>query len=146
MTRQSVERSRESSVCPYCLSPIQEDEEQVICPVCGAAHHSECWRVNGKCSVYGCDGWQAWNAGITDRIAPRIANDIELEADNLELQPRAYDGPVCIECGRPVRRRQLTCTKCRVRNLPLYNSCFGTSVLLIGGVFTIIMLIVKGLS
>ncbi len=140
-----MEKTRESTICPFCLSPINEEEEFILCPVCGVAHHAECWRVNGKCSVYGCDGWQAWSNDIAARVAPKLTGDIDLEADNLELAPRPYDGPVCIECGKPVRRGQLTCLGCRTKNHPYYNSCFGTSVILLGGI-TFIVFVVKGLS
>lgn len=139
-----MEKARESAVCPYCLSPIEEQEEYVLCPACGVAHHVECWQTNGKCSVYGCDGWQAWNADIAHRIAPKLTGDVDLDSDNLEVAPRAYSGPVCMECGRPVRRGQLTCRKCRTTNSSLYQGCMG-SVLLIGGVVTIITLLLKGL-
>jgi hypothetical protein len=110
-----MEKAKESPICPYCLSPIEENEEFILCPVCGVAHHAECWRMNGKCSVYGCDGWQAWDADIADRIAPRLNGEIDLEADNLELAPRAYDGPVCMECGKPVRRGQLPASNAEPR-------------------------------
>lgn len=141
-----MEKTRESTVCPYCLSPIQEQEEYVLCPVCGVAHHAECWRMNGKCSVYGCDGWQAWSSDIAERVAPKLTGEIDLEADNLELAPRAYEGPVCMECGKPVRRGQLTCLGCRTKNQPLYRSCSATGVLFLAAALTLVTLLVKGLS
>jgi hypothetical protein len=43
-------------VCPYCQSPITEDEEHVRCPACHTPHHRSCWQENGGCAVYGCRG------------------------------------------------------------------------------------------
>jgi hypothetical protein len=141
-----MEKARESTVCPYCLSPIEDKEERVLCPACGVAHHVECWQTNGKCSVYGCDGWQAWDADIAEKIAPKLKGDLELDGTDLEVAPRTRGGPLCIECGKPVKRGQLTCRKCRTRNSAAYQGCMGTSILLIGGVITIVTLLVKGLS
>lgn len=141
-----MEQTRENPTCPYCLCEIEEEEENVLCPACGVAHHTECWHTNGKCSVYGCDGYQAWNTDIAGKIAPKLTGDVHLESDELELSPRVYDGPVCMECGRPVKRGQLTCRKCRVKQLPFYDTCLGPSVLFLATVVTIITLLVKGLS
>ena len=141
-----MEKQEQSPICPYCLSPIETDEKQVVCPLCGVAHHPECWRTNGKCSVYGCDGWQAWSSGIADRIAPRVGGDIDLEESGVEPSQPEEARPVCIECGRPVRRGQLTCLRCRLRANPIYHSCFGTSIIILGGASAAITLIVKGLS
>jgi hypothetical protein len=43
-------------VCPYCQTPIAEDEEEVHCPACRTPHHRQCWQENGGCAVYGCRG------------------------------------------------------------------------------------------
>lgn len=141
-----MEQTKEKQICPYCLSAIEENDEYILCPACGVAHHHECWQTNGKCSVYGCDGFQAWDSDIAGRIAPKLKGDVNLDSDDLEVAPRAYAGPVCIECGRRVRRGQLTCLKCRTKNTPLYQGCFGTGVLFIGGFIALITLLLKGLG
>lgn len=36
-------------VCPYCADSIDPSDEPgtVVCPICGARHHVECWLTNG---------------------------------------------------------------------------------------------------
>lgn len=141
-----MEKAKESSICPYCLSPIAEHEEHILCPVCGVAHHGECWRMNGKCSVYGCDGWQAWSADIAEKIAPKLKGGVHLEDADLETTERPrYDGPVCMECGRPVKRGQLTCFKCRRKGFRFLENCFGPSIIIVGGIIAAVTLLLKGL-
>lgn len=141
-----MEKPRENPICPYCLSPIQDQEEYILCPVCGVAHHTECWRTNGKCSVYGCDGWQEWSADVANNIAPKLTGDLDLDDVGVELKQKANDGQVCIECEKPVRRGHLTCFRCRAKHFRFYDSCFGTGVIVLGGVVTVITLLLKGLS
>lgn len=120
------------STCPYCLGPIEEKAEKVRCPVCGVDHHAECWRVNGKCSVYGCEGWQAWSSAINDKIAPRVADKVDVEIRGVERRA-VQDNPLCIECGKPVGEGELVCWKCRRRTRPgMFEGCLGPSVFVIG--------------
>ena len=42
--------------CPYCKTPIAEDDTVVFCSVCDMPHHLECWKDNEGCTTFGCDG------------------------------------------------------------------------------------------
>lgn len=35
--------------CPVCDKQFDKDSEIVVCPVCGAPHHRECYEVNMRC-------------------------------------------------------------------------------------------------
>lgn len=48
-----IERAVET-LCPYCRAVIQEQDEVARCRKCRTAHHEECWREQGRCSVFGC--------------------------------------------------------------------------------------------
>lgn len=50
-------------VCPYCRFPLKEGVEIVVCGVCGASHHADCWHDNGGCAVIACAGGPAATAG-----------------------------------------------------------------------------------
>jgi hypothetical protein len=41
--------------CAYCKEPMHDDASIIYCSVCGTPHHAECFQLNGKCSVFGCD-------------------------------------------------------------------------------------------
>lgn len=143
-----MEKARDTSNCPYCLSPIEATEEQIRCPVCGVVHHAECWQMNGKCSVYGCDGWQSWSGAISEKIAPRIREEIDIGDGETEPVAHSQDtGPRCIECGQPVRPGQLVCPGCRGDWRPGWlENCSGPMLIMIGVFAGIVSLIVKGLS
>ncbi len=35
--------------CPACNTPLESDDDIVVCPVCGAPHHRECYEDTGHC-------------------------------------------------------------------------------------------------
>ena len=39
--------------CPYCLDVIEKNDPRgvVVCEICGAPHHADCWEAGGKCQV-----------------------------------------------------------------------------------------------
>lgn len=39
--------------CPYCLEPVLPRDKRgvVICPICKAYHHKDCWDITGRCQV-----------------------------------------------------------------------------------------------
>jgi predicted RNA-binding Zn-ribbon protein involved in translation (DUF1610 family) len=137
---------KENRNCPYCLSPVEEQDERVRCPRCGVVHHADCWKTNGSCSVYGCDGWAQWNAEITERIAPSSKQQVEVSA--VASQPReAEQPPRCINCGRPVKPGHLLCFRCRKPSLAYkFDNCSGPTVVLLCGIAGIVALIVKALT
>lgn len=142
-----MENPRESANCPYCLSPIEENAETIRCPICGVLHHAECWQMNGKCSVYGCDGWQAWSSEITDKIAPKIQAEIDMHETGAEpsANTTAQAKPLCIECGAPVNPGQLTCARCRKISRPaILDNCLGPSVIILIGLAAVVSLLLKG--
>ncbi len=44
---------QEEHRCPYCLELVNENDPAgvVICPVCHAYHHKNCWDITGTCQV-----------------------------------------------------------------------------------------------
>lgn len=141
-----MRRPRENRNCPYCLSPIEENEERIRCPKCGVTHHAECWRANGKCSVYGCDGWALWSSEIAERITPAA----DAEIDVTEQRGRAKqknETTRCMECGGPVRPDQLVCWNCRRRhNEGRWENCLGPSMVMVGGVIWGLVEVIRALT
>ena len=41
--------------CAYCKEMLSELEPAQYCQWCGTPHHQECFQLNGKCTVYGCE-------------------------------------------------------------------------------------------
>jgi hypothetical protein len=43
-----------SEICPYCRSPIVDDEPLTVCEGCGTRHHADCYAENSGCTIFGC--------------------------------------------------------------------------------------------
>ncbi len=41
--------------CAYCKELLSEVEPVQYCQWCGTPHHKECFELNGRCTVYGCE-------------------------------------------------------------------------------------------
>ncbi len=39
-----------NEICNGCNQPIKEDDDIVVCPVCGTPQHRACWNENGDCA------------------------------------------------------------------------------------------------
>ncbi len=137
--------NKESGNCPYCLSPIEEQEEKVRCPKCGVTHHAECWRTNGKCSVYGCDGWVLWNEAITSKLVPETQETVDVST--AEHAPVEREQHLCIDCGAPVKPGRLKCFNCMRRSKRyLFENCLGPSVIMLGAAIGVVTLLVRTLT
>lgn len=38
-----------NEICPVCYAKFFEEDDVVVCPICGAPHHRSCYRYLGKC-------------------------------------------------------------------------------------------------
>ena len=38
-----------NEICPVCNKPFTENDDIVVCPLCGTPHHRECYKQNGEC-------------------------------------------------------------------------------------------------
>ena len=39
--------------CPVCENEFTNDDDIVVCPLCGTPHHRECYKKNGECGYHG---------------------------------------------------------------------------------------------
>ncbi|MGQ9455972.1 MAG: RING finger protein [Armatimonadota bacterium] len=127
--------------CPFCLNPVSA-EEAVRCPKCGVLHHVECWQLNRRCFVYGCDGWVIWSHQISERIVPSALGRVELVDSNTAATQQQVVR--CIKCGEPVKPNQVVCWRCRyvTSDKHFMENCFGPAVIaLVAGTVAVLVLI-----
>jgi len=54
--------------CPVCHSVFEENDDIVVCPLCGTPHHRDCYKKNGECAhnEKHRDGYR-WESSNTDQ-------------------------------------------------------------------------------
>ena len=86
--------------CPYCHAKLFEEEDIVVCPVCGAPHHRDCYLAAGHCAY-------ADRHGTKDQwTMPRR------ESSSSDAGGQSRPGRVCPVCGEKIPSDALNCTKC----------------------------------
>ncbi len=83
--------------CAFCQSPIGPEETVAPCPACHAPYHTECWKENGGCAVYGCSQ--------TPPTESRRAIDIPISYWGQENKN-------CPQCGREILAAAVRCRHC----------------------------------
>ncbi len=91
-------------VCPYCKTPLKEDDEVVVCSVCDMPHHKECWIENEGCTTFGCLGTiKSADGAASQSPAPAAQAD-----GSSEVQERVF----CTRCGTENRMSSAFCYRC----------------------------------
>ncbi len=97
-------------ICQVCKEQLKASDDIVVCPVCGAPYHRECYNNAGKC-VYE-----------------------ELHSTNFEYKPQTEDEQtisqneekaVCINCGHKFENDENFCPNCRTPKDINLNFSFG---------------------
>ena len=43
-----------TTVCVFCKEELNSDDKWLRCLKCGSPHHNDCFKLHGKCAVFGC--------------------------------------------------------------------------------------------
>ena len=91
--------------CPVCGEQFKEDDDIVVCPICGTPHHRECFKKEGKCAN------QSWHSeGKTFDADKEMAEKRSAEGEKAEQKP-----PVtCPRCGYENPADAVFCNKCGI--------------------------------
>jgi len=97
--------------CPYCLTVVPDDNS-VVCPTCGKAHHTECWSENGGCSAKNCpDVRRVIEVEVEDSALPKLEISKESAEGAIPATRKPAINP-CIKCGKTTRTGELYCPVC----------------------------------
>ena len=71
--------------CPVCRAAFKDNDNVVVCPVCGTPHHRECYLKENKCGVesFHAEGF-VWKGYLPDEKIPLQAPEKEETAENTE--------------------------------------------------------------
>lgn len=87
--------------CPKCSSPVRDDEQSAVCPVCFTAHHRRCVHEGVTCGNRGCD----YHFLFSDGMAVSEAWDGPERRDKSDRRQQDMGAPDGIERRRQSRRR-----------------------------------------
>ncbi len=92
----------ENTVCDGCKKPFEENDDIVVCPVCGTPQHRECYEKNGCCvneKLH--ESGFSWHGEFSEK------NSEVLKKQNKEAEPL-----VCPTCGHPNPPGTSVCEVC----------------------------------
>lgn len=95
--------------CPICKKNLQQDDDVVTCPYCGAAYHRECYSTQGRCSFE-----EKHGSGFVYKV--KAANEPVHREDSTKTEGGKLcaacstvndtDNVFCENCGMPLRTVQ----------------------------------------
>ena len=85
--------------CPVCEKPFAENDDIVVCPVCGAPYHRDCYNEKGECIFTELhESGEAW-APQAPPQAPNVTSEIkDRECPNCGVL-NAHSAMFCNICG-----------------------------------------------
>ena len=91
--------------CPVCNKKFVEGDDVVVCPVCGAPHHRECYLSEGKCHFEEQHALgKQWEDRHTEEKQEKAENDPK-KCPKCSA-PNPPDGIFCQVCGYPMREQK----------------------------------------
>lgn len=126
----------ENEICPVCNKKFGENDDIVICPVCGTPHHRECYKSNGKCvnsDKHGTDFEYQCSAKSAEDKQKENSASYDNEVKNDENENHYYDPQyhnqekddsktVCSQCGAEIDKDAPFCKNCGARqSTPQYQ-------------------------
>ena len=90
--------------CPICKAYLFDEDEIAVCPVCGVAHHRECFVNSGHCGLEEYHG--------TDMQYDKVRRNQDPKEEEVQMQECASchskfpkTNSFCNQCGAPVNNR-----------------------------------------
>ena len=102
--------------CPVCEKQFDKDSEIVVCPVCGAPHHRECYEINMRCHFEDrhADGfdfkaeYSKQKDSTTENKTSHQTNEPFGSSDIIACQNcgtfNVASNDVCTNCGTPLEK------------------------------------------
>lgn len=97
--------------CPVCDREFNENDEIVVCPICGTPHHRECYAQNGGCAH------REWHSENKTYNADEVREEIEdnkRREERKKMDEETKNAPeiVCQRCGHKNSPQALFCNRC----------------------------------
>lgn len=90
--------------CAVCKTKFSENDDIVACPVCGAAHHRDCWNKENSCGLAHKHGTPEQYSVYDEIPEPEIKAEYTEEGNEYT--------ELCPHCGKANPSNLLYCTQC----------------------------------
>ena len=103
-------------MCSVCGLPFAEEDDVVVCPVCGTPHHRACWMQNGRCANEALHGQGFEWKFPEDKDPVKKLDEIKRKAHSPAPEFTFKNGESVIECphcGAMNYEHDAFCMKCR---------------------------------
>lgn len=98
--------------CPVCENSFNENDDIVVCPICGTPHHRECYENLGHCK----------NLDLHSEGYEWIPSEVVAEKEPVKTVVDGHQIVFCTECGKENPASEPNCVNCGAR---LYNNMNG---------------------
>ncbi len=105
----------EGKKCPVCKGYLFAEDEIVWCPECGAPHHKECYKANGKCGFSELHGTKQLEDALATPVQSEVKNEAEQQNEQQEQQPKI--NVRCTSCGATFPLEYDSCPNCSAENM-----------------------------
>lgn len=108
----SIMKDYKNMSCAACGVAFDEDSDIVVCPVCGAPHHRDCWKTAGHCA---CEERHAqdyeWEP---ERIVIGASSEGAGHKSENPPEQKQVASPtvICPNCGRETPKKGGYCERC----------------------------------
>ncbi len=104
-----------NEICPVCDKAFTENDDIVVCPICGTPHHRQCYIDNKNCKneTLHKEGFE-WQSA-----APSVPDKSEEKPAAQKIEDDGHKIVFCPNCGKENPAEEPVCTSCGAR---LYNN------------------------
>lgn len=97
--------------CPVCNKKFASSDDIVVCPLCGAPHHRECYAQQGECA-FAADhlSGKEWKPPEPD--PEDVAETASQQEKSSDSSSREEDGRICPGCGCAHPESTIFCPVC----------------------------------
>lgn len=114
----------EGKSCVFCKAYLFEEDDVVVCPVCGAPHHRECYERLGHCAEQERHGTENEYCRIKERVEKqkeKEANKFSKEDDNTQ----GFNEIICPACHSSYDKNLTSCPNCSAPNAMQFGGFTG---------------------
>lgn len=98
--------------CVFCKAYLFEEDDVVVCPICGAPHHRECYEKLGHCAEEELHGTENEYCRVKERAEKENAQ----ENAKKEEQKQPFNEIVCPVCRTSYDKNLPACPNCSAQN------------------------------